>query len=780
MAKLFITSCYLALAFAAWAQAADPAFVPKDLPGCVWWIKADAGVVTNDRGEVTKWLDQSGQGHDIDQVAGKPPRMAKGPNDKPVVRFDPQGHMYGSYDFNSGNLAAHSLFLLARWTDAAPDHCQRVLSSHAWNWAFGYMEGHDQVWFANAWTYHGLWSVYGEGSRNTAWHLHTGTIAGGASPLASFWKDDTKLMEQRAQSGSDPAKIQPRQIQLNGFGGNNQTSHCEIAEAILFDRVLPDAELKQVWRYFAAKYGIDTPAAPTPSGLAVERRKTVFSDKIAAGPFAPDWRSFRQYECPEWFRDAKFGIWAHWSPQCQPEQGDWYAFHMYKQGSRYYQYHVEHYGHPSQFGYKDICNLWKAEKWDPEKLIRLYQRAGAKYFVALANHHCNFDCWNSRYQPWNSVNIGPKKDIVGIWAETARRHGLRFGVSVHSARAWEWYEVAHGADAAGPLAGVPYDGALTKADGKGRWWEGYDPADLYGPHGAARTPQARQAYIEKWFNRTQDLVDKYRPDLLYFDDTVPPLGDAGMSVVAHYCNADMARRQGKLDVVYNTKIYDAHPPREFYKYLVNDFEGGRADTIQPYPWQTDTCIGNWHYYRGATYRTADAVIKELIDVVSKNGNLLLNIPLKGDGSPDDDELRFLADLTKWMDVNGEGIFGTRPWKVFGEGATKVGGQDPAAPAARALPSGDVISGKVPNTQEIRFTRKGRTLYAYVLAIPREDITIRSLGNASDLANGAVAKVELLGSAARLEWKQQRDRLVVKCPATMPCEHAIALRITLAE
>ena len=328
--------------------------------------------------------------------------------------------------------------------------------------------------------------------------------------------------------------------------------------------------------------------------------------------------------------------------------------------------------------------------------------------------------------------------------------------------------------------GVPYDGALTKADGKGRWWEGYDPADLYGPHGAARTPQARQAYIEKWFNRTQDLVDKYRPDLLYFDDTVPPLGDAGMSVVTHYCNADMARRQGKLDVVYNTKIYDAHPPREFYKYLVNDFEGGRADTIQPYPWQTDTCIGNWHYYRGATYRTADAVIKELIDVVSKNGNLLLNIPLKGDGSPDDDELRFLADLTKWMDVNGEGIFGTRPWKVFGEGATKVGGQDPAAPAARALPSGDVISGKVPNTQEIRFTRKGRTLYAYVLAIPREDITIRSLENASDLANGAVAKVELLGSAAMLEWKQQRDGLVVKCPATMPCEHAIALRITLAE
>ena len=181
---------------------------------------------------------------------------------------------------------------------------------------------------------------------------------------------------------------------------------------------------------------------------------------------------------------------------------------MYKQGSRYYNYHLEHYGHPSQVGYKDVCNLWKAEKWDPEKMIRLYQRAGAKYFVALANHHCNFDCWYSTSQPWNSVNIGPKKDIVGTWAALARQYGLRFGVSVHSARAWDWYEVAHGADTNGPYKGVPYDGALTKVDGVGRWWEGYDPADLYGPHGAARTAAARQAYREKWCQRTEQLVDK--------------------------------------------------------------------------------------------------------------------------------------------------------------------------------------------------------------------------------------------------------------------------------
>jgi alpha-L-fucosidase len=742
--SLFVVCC---LAVAGLTRAAESSFVPKDLPGCVWWIKAEQGVLKNDRGEVTKWLDQSGKGHDVDQVVGTPPVLAKGPNGRPVVRFSPEGHMLAAHEFTSRELGAHSLFLLARWTDTDPARCQRILSSKSCNWAFGYMEGHDQAWIADAWVYHGGWNVYGEGSPNSQWHLHTGTVTGDAKPLASFWKDDTKLMEERPQA--DIAKLQPRQIQLNGVDGNHQTSRCEIAEAVLFNRALSGAELQRMWRYFQARYAIGTPASPAPRGLVAEQRRTAFSGKIAEGPFQPDWRTFRQYDCPEWFRDAKFGIWAHWSPQCQPEQGDWYAYHLYKQGSRQYQYHVDRYGHPSKVGYKDICNQWKAEKWDPEKLIQLYKRAGARYFVALANHHCNFDCWDSPYQPWNSVNIGPKKDIVGVWAETARRHGLRFGVTVHSARAWEWYEVAHGADATGPLKGVPYDGALTKADGKGTWWEGYDPADLYGPHGAARTPQARQAYIEKWFNRTKDLVDKYRPDLLYFDDTVPPLGDAGMSVVAHFCNANMAWHQGRLEAVFNTKIYDFHPPKEFYKYLVNDFEGGRAAAIQPYPWQTDTCIGNWHYYRDARYRTAGEVIRELIDIVSKNGNLLLNLPLKGDGSLDDAELEFLAELTKWMDVNGEGIYGTRPWKMFGEGS-------------------------------VRFTRKGKTLYAFLLEIPRSDITIRSLGTSAEPETGRIANVALLGADAKLDWTRQADGLVVKCPKTVPCGHAIALKITFTE
>ena len=189
---------------------------------------------------------------------------------------------------------------------------------------------------------------------------------------------------------------------------------------------------------------------------------------IAPGPFQPTWESLKQYKCPEWFRDAKFGIWAHWGVQCVPEQGDWYAWHMYRPGDREFQYHLEHYGHPSKFGLKDLCNAWKAEKWDPEKLMQLYKKAGAQYFVAMGNHHDNFDNWDSKYQPWNTVNVGPKKDLIGIWAKTARKHGLRFGVSIHSARAWDWLEAAHGSDTEGPMKGVPYDGALDQGRRQGK------------------------------------------------------------------------------------------------------------------------------------------------------------------------------------------------------------------------------------------------------------------------------------------------------------------------
>ena len=290
------------------------------------------------------------------------------------------------------------------------------------------------------------------------------------------------------------------------------------------------------------------------------------SARPAAEVFQPSWESLQQYKCPDWFRDAKFGIWAHWTAQSVPEMGDWYAHGMYIEGSGQYDYHVKHYGHPSKFGFKDVDHLWHAEKWNPDKLMALYRAAGARYFVALAQHHDNFDCFDSKYQPWNSVALGPKRDIVGDWAKAARAAGLRFGVTCHGSHAWSTYEVAQGADKTGPLAGVPYDGNLTKADGKGQWWEGLDPQDLYAqrhePMGMDWTwdnkghgDRPSKAYCEKFYNRSIDLIDKYNPDLLYFDDLTLPLNEVdpsvGLRIAAHYYNSNIARHGGRLEAVMN-------------------------------------------------------------------------------------------------------------------------------------------------------------------------------------------------------------------------------------
>ena len=338
---------------------------------------------------------------------------------------------------------------------------------------------------------------------------------------------------------------------------------------------------------------------------------------IAPGPFQPNWESLEEhYHCPDWFRDAKFGIWAHWSAQCVPEKGDWYARRMYLPGDGDYKDHLQRYGHPSEYGFKDIDNLWHAENWDPEKLMQLYKAAGAKYFVALANHHDNFDCYDSKYHDWNSVRVGPHKDIVGTWAKAARENGLRFGVSNHSAHAWHWFQVAYGYDPDGPMAGVRYDGFLTKAEGKGKWWEGLDPQELYtGPNMVVpatlntiqevnswhkkndaewiELPPNNPRFVNTWFLRCQDLIDKYHPDLIYFDDTELPLGQTGLDIAADYYNANMAWHGGNLEAVLTAKKLKP----EHRAGVVEDYERGFSDRFKPAPWQTCSCIGQWHYNR---------------------------------------------------------------------------------------------------------------------------------------------------------------------------------------
>jgi alpha-L-fucosidase len=509
-----------------------------------------------------------------------------------------------------------------------------------------------------------------------------------------------------------------------------------------------------------------------------------------SGVFQPTWQSLQQYETPEWFRNAKFGIWAHWGPQCQPEQGDWYGRFMYDEGSDQYKWHVAHYGHPSKAGFKEVINDWKAENWNPEKLVSLYKRAGAQYFFAMANHHDNLDLWNSKYQEWNTVNVGPKKDIVSGWAAAAKKNNLPFGLSVHASHAWTWLETSQRSDKNGPLAGVPYDGKLTKADGKGTWWQGLDPQELYEQNhklskgsdttntlwrqwewgNGASTPSPK--YCNKFYNRVVDLIDQFNPDLLYFDDTVLPLypvSDVGLKIAAHYYNHNITTHNGKLKAVLFGKILN----EDQKKCMVWDVERGALDNIQAKPWQTCTCIGDWHYrrsiYERGEYKSAANVIHMLIDIVSKNGNLLLNIPVRGDGTIDEKEIAVLEEIAAWMDINKESIFDTRPWVVFGEG--------PSAEKANPVNGPGFNEGKLKySASDIRYNQKDKILYATVLGAPVGTISMNALAKRN--TKSKIRKVELLGSAERLSWKQHDNNLTIEKPKSTPNKIAAVFKIVL--
>lgn len=527
---------------------------------------------------------------------------------------------------------------------------------------------------------------------------------------------------------------------------------------------------------------------PIPSDLKPEVIVSTKAEPMATGKFQPTWESLSQYEVPEWVRDRKFGIWAHWGPQCVPEVGDWYARQMYSPGHGHYGYHVSKYGHPSEFGFKDIIHAWKAEKWEPEKLVALYKRVGAQYFFAMANHHDNFDLWDSKYQPWNSVAIGPKQDIIGRWAKAARAGGLPFGVSVHASHAWMWMESSQGADHDGPKKGIPYDGKLTKADGKGKWWDGLDPQDLYAQnhkpadnfenlfsihgrwHWNGGTPPD-QTYCEKFYNRTMDLINKYHPEMLYFDDTALPLwpvSDAGLKIAAHFYNSNLKRSGVGAGALFGKILTE-----DQRKAMIWDIERGMSGSIRPYVWQTDTCIGHWHYdrpvYERGQYKSAKTVIHMLADIVSKNGNLLLNVPVRGDGSIDDKEVEVLEGIGAWMNVNKEGIYATRPWKTFGEGPASAGGGD-------RLKEGQTFT-----AEEIRYTasKDGKILYAIVCGVPSGPVALKSLGKTAALLDRPVANVEQLGTTAPLKWIPSDDALTITPASAKPASDAgITFKITL--
>ncbi len=485
------------------------------------------------------------------------------------------------------------------------------------------------------------------------------------------------------------------------------------------------------------------------------------------GAFAPDWESLADWECPEWFKDAKFGIWAHWGPQCEAEDGDWYARYIYASGSSRQDYHMQKYGDPATFGFKEVINEWEAEEWDPDALVKLYKSVGARYFFTLGQHHDNFDLWENPYQEWNSVNMGPKMDIVKAWSEACKKYGLPFGISMHGSHTWTWYELSQ-----------DYDGNLTKDDGAGKWWEGYDPQELYAqqhtPSTGYQNPsmihsqwdwdngasQPSEAFKTKFQNRVLDAINRFSPDMLYFDDTVLPFygcdDNVGLNILSHYYNHSAAQNDGRQQVVAMGKqLKSSHK-----KAMLWDVERGIPDSPQEEYWQTCTCIGSWHYdrniYTNGSYKSAQQVVDMLVDIVSKNGNLLLSVPIRGNGTIDEKEEEVLAGIKAWMDVNSSSIYGTRPWKTFGEG--------PLAEAANPLNSQGFNEGNEYSEADVRFVERNDSVFVTILRWPSAGkFTFASFGKASPYYSGEVENVSLLGYGD-VSFENTIDGLVVDVPA----------------
>ncbi|MEO0796698.1 MAG: alpha-L-fucosidase [Verrucomicrobiota bacterium] len=492
-------------------------------------------------------------------------------------------------------------------------------------------------------------------------------------------------------------------------------------------------------------------------------RSEMLQQDITAGegPFKASPESLQQFTCPEWFRDAKFGIWAHWGPQGGPKNGDWYARNLYMQDfdpgdgphRNVYDYHCERFGHPSEVGYKDVIKCWQAENFDPDALISLYKRVGAKYFMALAVHTDNVDCWDSKYHRWNSVNIGPKKDIVALWRDAVRKHGLRFGVSEHTSNYYHWFGTSHGADKTGPLAGVPYDGNDERyqdlynsvyVDKKDEW---LTPADY------------PKEWAKEWYFRMKDLLDKYEPDLFYSDGAFA-LDEYSLAIVAYYYNESI-RLNGKLEGAYTQKN---HPGLGTFipGAGIFDIERGLAQGITEDPWQIDTCLGNWFYEEGFEYKTPEMVLHFLIDVVSKNGNMMLSVPLRPEGTLDEGCTHILNEMQEWLDTNGEGIFSSRPWKVFGEGGV-------TAYESKCHNEAPIEA----QENEFRFTKSkgGDTIYAFIMKYPgAKEIAINSFANEEK-----VGSVELLGYGP-VSFSQDASSLKVTLPENAPSKYASTLKI----
>ncbi|CAN5776241.1 alpha-L-fucosidase [soil metagenome] len=453
------------------------------------------------------------------------------------------------------------------------------------------------------------------------------------------------------------------------------------------------------------------------------------------------YESLKKYTTPDWFRDAKFGIFIHWGVYSVPAFGsEWYPRQMYKKDSKEYKHQIETYGPENKFGYKDFIPMFKAEKFSPEQWVDLFKKAGAKYVVPVAEHHDGFAMYKTAYSKWNAFEMGPKRDVLGELATEIRKQGLIFGLSSH--RIEHWFFMNGGRRFESDVLDPQYE-------------------DFYGPareENETPTPE----YMNDWLLRNEELVNNYKPQLFWFDWWIeqPAMDPYRKSFAAAYYNKGLEWNKG---VVINYKNI-AYPDGT----AVLDLERGKLAGIRKLPWQTDDAIGNksWGFAAGNTFKDAQYVITNLIDIVSKNGNLLLNIGPRSDGTITDEETHTLLGTGKWLSVNGEAIYGTRPWKVFGEGPTESA-------------SGSFVDQKKPfNAADIRFTTKGNTLYAIAMGLPTTNTSINALGKKEN--NGSIANIEMVGSSEKISWSQKDASLIIKPSKSYPSENAVVYKITFVQ
>ncbi|HEY3628355.1 MAG TPA: alpha-L-fucosidase [Terracidiphilus sp.] len=506
---------------------------------------------------------------------------------------------------------------------------------------------------------------------------------------------------------------------------------------------------------WAAAYGTAQP----PATEAV-RKQLAHVEQAPSGPFKADWDSLGAYRVPEWYRDAKFGIFIHWGVFSVPAfDSEWYPRNMYIEGGRAFKHHVETYGPQSKFGYKDFIPLFRAEHFDPDGWVDLFARAGARYVVPVAEHCDGFAMYDSNVDPWNAAKMGPKRDVVGELAAAVRKRGLHFGASSHRAEHWWWYDggMRFDSDVQDPRYSILYRPAKPES------LPGEDPAKEPDPNHLEKWLAPDAAYMDDWLARSTEIVDKYHPDFFYFDWWIgqPAFQPYLKRFAAYYYNQAARRKQG---VVLTYKMND-FPENA----AVLDVERGKLDAIRLLPWETDTSVSihSWGYVENDEYRTAKSLIGELVDVVSKNGNLLLNVGPKSDGTIPEEARTILLRMGAWLKTNGEAIYGSRPWLVFGEGPTKV--------TSSALDT----DRQEYTAEDIRYTTNGGALYAIALGRPAGgELRLRSLYRGNPYLPGEVCSVRLLGAEGDANWTTSDDGLHIKVPPSAPDAAAFTFRIVI--